>query len=263
MTGALDDLDWALEMYATFARGGDDERLLHLVVDGAPWSKSRPKFARNRGGIAYQPDDDRRAEARMRGHLQSVGAEPFLGNTMVACRFYRPDAQRVDVDNLLKHVCDSANGVLWEDDSQATLVFGEIMHDAERPRTVIVAGNHRSTLLRGDDRRRPCEHCDGLFLPSTKTARFCSQACSHAGRTTMLVEVACPQCGGAFRPKTKTQKLCSRECVSAQLTGMARSQGHPLSECETCGRRLTHYRGGRCRDCWRAAPGFYVAQVTA
>lgn len=259
------DLDWALNMYGAFARGGDDESMSYLQVDGDPWSKSRPKFSRRGKGVTtYQPADDRAAEARLRAVLKELRREPFPGNVMLACRFYRGDFQRIDTDNLLKHVCDSADGVLWADDSQVTLVLGEVLYDPDAPRTIIVAGNHHSTLLRGDDRLQPCAHCGALYLPPSRTQttrRYCSQACSYQARTTVLDPIPCPQCGVEFRPPSKRQRMCSRACAAEYLRGRRKAASSPFPGCESCGKPLTHRRGGRCRECWRAAPGFYPEQL--
>lgn len=256
------DLDWALGMYGLFARGGDDESMTYLQVDGDPWSKARPKFARRGKGVkTYQPTDDRNAEARLRAALSEDVRAPFPGNVMLACRFYRANFQRIDTDNLLKHVCDAANGVLWLDDSQVTLVLGEVLYDPAAPRTIIVAGNHHSTLLRGDDRRRPCDHCDELFLPAAGRAvaqRFCSRECAYLARAVVLVPVPCPVCGVEFKPGTTAQQLCSPACRAERVRGQRKARSRALSNCEACGKQLAHHRGGRCRDCWRSSPGFYA-----
>lgn len=253
------DLDWALDMCSMFGRGGDDEYLFYAVIEGEPWSKSRPRFTRRGKGGTYQPRDDREAEQRLAWHLKAGHAERFPGNVMLACRFYRPNSQRIDADNLLKHVCDSATGILWDDDCQVTLTLGEIQLDRERPRTVIVAADHYSTLLRGDDRKIPCAHCGEPFLPpaGSRGKRFCSSECMYGARVTKLDDRECPQCGKTYKPKTATQARCSRECHAAWLTGRAREKAAPMSTCAECGKELAHRRGGRCRDCWRANPGFY------
>lgn len=258
------DKDWAFRMYETFARGGHDEHMKYFVVPGDPWSKSRPRFSRMpRGGTrTYQPRDDRMAEQRLKAHMLTAVQSPFLGNVMLACRFYRSNFQRIDTDNLLKHVCDSANGALWKDDCQATLVFGEVHHDPDMPRTVIVVGNHESTLVRGSDADITCVHCGQTFKPpagkQAKARRFCSTRCAYAARTTVLSEIACRQCGTQFRPITKKQVLCSRACRAEELRGRRRAKAAPKSKCGECGKQLAHSRGGRCRSCWRANPRFYA-----
>jgi len=252
------DRNWAFDLYSMFARGGDDETLHYAVIEGDPWSKSRPRFARGR---AYQPRDDLAAEQALKYKLKASGAKMFPGNVMLVCRFYRGNYQRIDTDNLLKHVCDSANGILWKDDSQVTLVLGEVLYDPQRPRTIILAGNHASTLLRGMDAHRECERCRNLFVPPTgklrDAQRFCSSKCAYAARLTALPVATCKQCGEAYQPKTKRQVLCSPLCRVEWMRNRNKSKGGPPSRCAECGKELTHRRGGRCRECWRKAPGFY------
>lgn len=80
--------------------------------------------------------------------LRNAVRRPFTGNVGLVCLFFRPDRQRIDVDNLLKHVCDAANGVLWVDDTQCTAIAGVIGLDRDDPRTVIAVGVHESTMIR-------------------------------------------------------------------------------------------------------------------
>jgi Holliday junction resolvase RusA-like endonuclease len=256
---AFSDLQWAERLYGIFARGGDDERLFYRVIHGDPWSKSRPRFSRNR---TYQPRDDRLAEEKLRTILfAGRRRDPFPGNVMLACRFYRSNFQRIDTDNLLKHVCDSATGVLWKDDSQVTLVLGETLYDPVQPRTIIAVGNHASTLVRGEEVKRPCDHCGKVFLPSPgrrtsgpKQQRFCSTACNADARRKLKGTVPCKQCGEQFPPRNTKQVMCSPECRVESLRNSRRAKRRTLSRCTECGKELTHSRGGRCRDCWRADP---------
>lgn len=253
---AQTDREWATALYGQFARGGGDERQLYVEIDGNPWSKSRPRFTKR--GHAYKPRTDSAAEQALGWRLKAARREKFPGNVMLVCRFYRSNMQRIDTDNLLKHVCDSANGILWDDDSQVTLLVGEISMDAARPRTVILVGNHNSTLVRGADNSRSCERCHEAFKPRAGMGRaahrFCSMRCNHAARTVVLASIPCRQCGKAFQPTTSAQALCSAECRGASLRDRNRLKAAPRSQCLDCGKTLGHTRGGRCRDCWRKDP---------
>ncbi len=253
------DLTWALQVYGMFARGDGPEQMVYLEVPGNPWSKSRPRFARGR---AYQSRDDQVAEQALRTRLIANKLPKFPGNVLLACRFYRSNYQRIDTDNLLKHVGDAATGVLWQDDSQVTCELGEVHLDAERPRTIIVAGHHSSTLTRGSDGGRACAHCGATFQPSAgkrrDVQRFCQTACAYAARTTKLAPMTCKHCGIEFQPNTKTRSLCSPECRTAYLSNRRRGRGGPPSTCAQCGKTLSHRRGGRCRGCWRREPRFYA-----
>lgn len=259
----MDDQTWATWMYEAFARGGDDEQMTMLVVPGNPWSKSRPRFARGR---TYQPRDDLEAERRMASHLARSPAR-FTGNVFLACHFYRSNYQRIDVDNLVKHVCDSATGVLWKDDSQVTATVAVLDYDPVQPRTVIVVGNHASSLARGSDQAKDCPTCGKRFIPAAGKRRTAQTSCSarcartaQAGGVDLSLAIPCAQCGEPFRRKTTGQIVCSNACRTKRLTGRPRPNARP-SRCTQCGAALTHRRGGRCRTCWRADPAGAPAPV--
>lgn len=224
------------------------------IALGEPASKSRPRFTRN--GRPYRTREDVDAEMRTALHLKNVFREPWTGNVALGCVFFRPNKQRIDVDNMLKHVCDAANGIAWVDDSQVTAVYGVAELDIENPRTIMVFAQHRSTLLRGTDNVGYCEHCGEAFPAVGRTTkRFCSKECSYKARGHDLsAPVPCKQCGVPFRRTTKAQIMCSRECRADSLRGRNRARGVPRSRCEDCGKELPHTRGGRCRPCWRANP---------
>jgi Holliday junction resolvase RusA-like endonuclease len=117
-----------------------------LVVEGKPMSKARPRFRRD--GKVFASDEQVAAEQALGWKMKEAFPEPLDGNLAVACVFYRPTQQRVDVDNMLKHTMDSANGVVWHDDSQVTAQLGVVEYDPVRPRTVLAVGRHESSMVR-------------------------------------------------------------------------------------------------------------------
>ncbi len=252
MSGA--DLVRAVGMVV--AIGGLEHDVGASVMDGDPYSKSRPRFSRN--GKTYVKKADRLAEDRTGWWLRTQRATPMTGNVALACIFYRSNRQRIDVDNMLKHVCDAANGILWTDDSQCTALLGVAELDEHNPRTVIAFAPHVSTLTRGSDAIRECLRCGKPFniVGIYKHKKYCTTECASLGRSgSWLAEpVACAQCGQKFRRTTKTQKLCSPECRADAIRGRNKARSVPLSRCAECGKQLTHHRGGRCRECWRANP---------
>ncbi|AOT24892.1 RusA-like resolvase [Mycobacterium phage Nazo] len=137
----------------------DDDAVRVLTIPGNPYSKSRPRF--NRKGGAYHKDEDKNAEQRTAVYLRATVRRRFTGNVALAAVFYRSSAQRVDADNLLKHVCDAGNGVLWVDDCQATATTGVIELDRKNPRTVIAVAPHTSSMVR--DLSTPKPLTGGLF----------------------------------------------------------------------------------------------------
>lgn len=249
--GREEDSERALRLCEALAPGTGQMKM--VVIEGEPASKSRPRFTRT--GRVYRTKEDVDAELRTAYHVRSLFKEPWTGNIALGCVFFRPNKQRIDVDNMLKHVCDAANGIAWVDDSQVTAVYGVAELDSSYPRTILVFAQHRSTLLRGTDNVRPCEHCGKPFpMVGRTTKRFCGYECSLKAKGYDLSKpIPCKQCGKSFRRTTTKQFLCSIECRAASRLKVPRGGGDP-SRCADCGKELSHRRGGRCRECWRANP---------
>lgn len=246
------------------AMGADISRAIRYVETGPPFSKSRPRFSRN-GGV-YVKKGDRAAEDRTRAAIRAAGIPQFPGNVAMLCLFYRPNFQRIDVDNMLKHVCDAANGIMWADDSQVTALVGLAELDADDPRTVVVAAPHESTLGRGVNATVPCLVCGALIVSTgvSKRPKTCSRQCAarfRFGHNGLDEPVDCLHCGEPFRRTTQYQRYCSPECRVEPLRNANRSRGKPLSKCWECGVTLAHHRGGRCRNCWRLNPGLRIEDV--
>ena len=253
-TGRPSDVDRLLDLFSGLGLGASTT-LSMVTIPGPPWSKSRPRFSRGQK-VAYSSTDDRDAELRTAWFLKREIRKPFTGNVGMVCLFFRPNSQRVDVDNLLKHVCDAGNGVVWLDDSQCTALAGIVELDPGNPRTVVMIGHHHTTLKRGSDDTTPCQKC-GKPIPlgtrdRSKPPQTCSRECRQAmmGYESLAEPVPCVHCGDPFVRRTKTQRYCSAECRTASITGQPKG-GKPFSKCTDCGKPLAHKRGGRCRACWK------------
>lgn len=118
----------------------------YLVLEGEPASKARHRTSRD--GRTYKTSADSAAEARTAWALRRAFKEPWTGNLALGAVFFRPDRRRMDVDNLLKHICDAGNGIAWVDDAQITAVYGVAELDAGDPRTLLVVVRHVSSLVR-------------------------------------------------------------------------------------------------------------------
>lgn len=249
----VSDIDRALSIYQFIAATGDEERLAYAVFAGNPVSKHR---ARHAGGRTFTTEGQKEAQETLGNALRSAIGEPFRGNVAVGCIFYRRTQQPVDVDNLLKHVLDSATGVAWLDDRQVTAVIGILECDPDRPRTVIVIGRHDSSLVRDTLISGVCEYCGAAIEhPSWRKTkqRFCSPACTAKSRGEDLSEpVACRQCGELFNRGNARQVLCSESCRTAWLSGKRKAEAQP-NFCVDCGTQTPNYRATRCRACWRKA----------
>lgn len=243
----MTDLDLGMDLARLLGIVANHDRMDIVTINGAPWSKSRPRFARGR---TYTAREDADAEKRTLSYLTRV--KPYTGNVALGCVFFRPNRQRIDADNLLKHVCDAANGVIWADDSQITAIMGRVELDPANPRTVVVIGEHISTLTRGTDFHLPCPVC-GTPVPNESRVT-CSMECSliYRGYQSLAEPVPCKQCGKPFVRQTKTRSLCSDNCRVEWLRGARKKAARPFSRCFTCGKELAHRRDGQCRDCWKA-----------
>lgn len=109
--------------------------LLELTVEGEPRAKGRPRFA---NGHAFTPPRTREAETAFKWHARAAHRSAPLTEPLLVCiDFFIGSRRRVDTDNLTKLVCDSGNGVLWQDDSQIVELRVRRQIDRGRPRTVV------------------------------------------------------------------------------------------------------------------------------
>jgi Holliday junction resolvase RusA-like endonuclease len=227
----------------------------YLVISGNPASKARARF--QRGGRVYASDEQVAAERALGWELKTRFEEPLDGNLAVVCIFFRANKQRVDVDNMLKHVMDSANKIAWHDDSQVTAQLGIIEFDAKRPRTVIVIGEHRSTMARTGkaEKKGLCLYCGNPFTTKQHhPPKFCSPACNSRSRGTDLSDgVSCAWCGKVFKRASAGQRFCSDACRLTSLQASNRA-GRPPAACADCGGKLSKPGYKRCRSCWAKAP---------
>lgn len=104
------------------------------VVKGNPPPKLRVRCGK--GGRAYKVDDP--AEQATGYQLRRAFRGTLRGPIVVSCGFYRSDERQVDYDNLLKHLYDAGNGVLWADDHQIIGGFSYMTLDRSNPRTIVV-----------------------------------------------------------------------------------------------------------------------------
>lgn len=108
---------------------------IYIKIEGNPWSKIRPRISK---GLrrTHQPPEDKKAEQRTRKQIELQWLrEPLTKNVALRVTFYRASRQVVDLDNLLKHLLDAANGVLWVNDAQVTWIQCALNLDRDHPRT--------------------------------------------------------------------------------------------------------------------------------
>ena len=120
-----------------------------MVVEweGTPHPQARVKVTRRgKASVTYRPDQAHQDELRAR--FEALVLEPLTGSLVLACAFYLPDLRTRDTDNLVKHVADSANRVLFKDDRQVTAQMGYVELDRERPRTIMMLGPDELSTVR-------------------------------------------------------------------------------------------------------------------
>lgn len=248
------DVDRASKLVSILCPNTHEYRF--FVIEGNPVSKARPRFS-GKSRRPYSSDKQREAEEYLAWRFKQRFPEPLNGNVAVGCVFYRSSHQRIDVDNMLKHVMDSANEVCWHDDSQVTALMGLIEYDPDRPRTLIVIGNHESTMQREGVRKAKCLYCGKEFEPNLrrghpKRTKFCSRGCASRSVGEDLREsVNCAVCTKPFRRKTAGQRICSEACRVAAM--VERNGKRKVSYCVDCGKQLSKPGYKRCRPCWVAS----------
>jgi Holliday junction resolvase RusA-like endonuclease len=107
-----------------------------LVIKGRPVIQQRAR--RGKYGNFYDPSKKERdalslglTYARVTAKMPVVESLLHLYVTFYGC------GGRCDLDNLIKAVSDSANGVLWKDDKQITQIHAEMVREDADPRTEI------------------------------------------------------------------------------------------------------------------------------
>ncbi|MGV9913440.1 RusA family crossover junction endodeoxyribonuclease [Streptomyces tendae] len=178
MTG-LPDRERGEQLMQLLAPGAADS--WGTVLTGEPHSKARPRF--DKDGHAYKDPRDAAAEEKTKWALRRFFRRgPLTGNVALGCIFFRSSRQEIDADNMLKHICDAGNGILWVDDSQVTAKYGQIELDTAAPRTLLVLAPHVSSMQRGTDYVRECAGCGQPFTPTRLSQQSCSRDCVPAAR---------------------------------------------------------------------------------
>lgn len=196
----------------------DTDLIVAGIIPGNPPTKARPRFSKH--GHAYTSAEAREAEKVTAWELKTYFKEPLKGNLAVACVFCRRTKGRVDVDNLMKHLLDSANKVAWYDDYQITALCGMLDLDRENPRTIFAVGQHlNSTMDRSDPTtvgsEGTCTRCGERFTLDTSQRRVCLNC-----RSATQGQLVCPSCGG---PKSRNAIAC-RQCAASSRRGVSRSK---------------------------------------
>ena len=112
-----------------------------IVTLEVPWQTPPKHRHRTNEGRAYNPDADAE-QATGTALMTQWKRPPMEGPFALTVVAYRKTRQKVDIDNLCKHVMDAGNGVLWKDDSQCAALLGFKLIDPTNPRTVIAVSSY-------------------------------------------------------------------------------------------------------------------------
>lgn len=129
--------------------------MISFTIPGEPVPQGRPRVTR--AGITYYDAKTKayRELAKKCATIAQVGRESLLGPLamIVGCEFSVPESwpkykrqaalhgqwhtSRKDVDNVVKAVSDSCNGIIYDDDSQIAVVIGTKCYSSE-PKTKVI-----------------------------------------------------------------------------------------------------------------------------
>jgi Holliday junction resolvase RusA-like endonuclease len=145
------DIDAALtRLGGLMLRPADPGETRAFVHVGAPIAKGRPRFSAKHKRT-FTPARTVHAERDlMYAFRVALNRRATLLDTVaIVALFYLPTRRRVDADNLMKLVMDSATAAaVWKDDSQVIAQAALMELDADRPRTVVALCPYHGTLTR-------------------------------------------------------------------------------------------------------------------
>lgn len=265
--GAKESSSRALDMLRAI-EGGVGAWSIELTHGARPASKSRPRFDARAGRKprVYTPEQSRAAEEylALSWRLATKG-ETKDGALAIACVFFRPNRQRIDVDNMVKLVLDAGTKArVWHDDCQVVCIVARVELDASEPRTEIALVPSASTLNRDMYKSSTCSQCHREFTITmseivTQQKRvnrrisggFCSTACARAST---LVMARCTHCGCEFKRKSAGQSLCSNKCkfesAPSRAQAMVLAGKKPdAPKCQKCGNRVSRREYLNCAAC--------------
>lgn len=107
-----------------------------LKIEGEPVPKGRPRFSVIRGKVhTYTPARTLAAEQELAWHLRAaMTGQPVTHPVSLRVAFYCK-SKTSDLDNLIKCLLDSANGIVYVDDKQVVQIEAELYRGSSDPHT--------------------------------------------------------------------------------------------------------------------------------
>lgn len=248
---ARKEVGWALhrEVY------DDLPIVLQMTIEGEPVSKARARFThKGYKTHAYTPERTRHAEEQIAQAAKKIVPAPdgTIAFGLFA-KFFCGTWQRRDVDNMLKLVSDSLNGIIWADDAQVSEMSASVQRGVENAGTHILVYQTRASM----PPTNPCQVCSKPVRQyKSQPNKYCSKACSGKGQQ-RRVPLVCLTCGSAYelphyRAVRVKKPYCSEQC---------RIAAHRVdSECANCGKSVSRplsqtkahiFCGKPCSNAWK------------
>ena len=109
---------------------------IRFTIDGDPIPKGRPRHGK---GHSFTPKRTRDAEQAIRDYVSVLDVVPYDGPVSVSVTFYCKTRRRTDLDNMVKLLTDSLNGLAYTDDHLIHHLTARLHRAAigETPRTEV------------------------------------------------------------------------------------------------------------------------------
>lgn len=98
-----------------------------------PYPPSANRYWRNMRGRMVKSEEARAYQQQAGWIAKSSGFDCTDRDVAITLRIYRP-RKRGDLDNAIKVILDSLNGIIYSDDDQVTVIHAERYDDKANPR---------------------------------------------------------------------------------------------------------------------------------
>ena len=126
--------------------------MIDAVIVGKPVSKGRPRFGRAKNGnmVAYTPFKTRKYEQEVKSLFQIAmfGKAMLEGPVQVTITAYFTSKKktgwhtsRPDLDNIIKVILDSMNGIVLQDDAAVAQIIASKQYDEGEERVEVQIEN--------------------------------------------------------------------------------------------------------------------------
>lgn len=105
-----------------------------FIIPTAPVPKGRPRLGRR--GRVFTPKRTKNYEMVVAANAIAAGVKSTDQPVEMEIHFYMKTPTSADIDNLVKSVCDSLNGIAYVDDRQVMRLVAA-KHPSKKPHTTV------------------------------------------------------------------------------------------------------------------------------